>query len=130
MTATLTETAVINTPTATPTRTAIPVATTSIIEIKDPLPYPNPCDMSTGITIRYELTRDAAEITFRLYTSSARLVRKHTVSGLTPAGLKAMPVGAAVFEDLSQGVYFYVIDAKADNGTTARSKVDKIVILK
>ena len=129
-TTTLTETPVINTPTITPVLTPIAVATTSIIEIKNPLPYPNPRNASSGITIGYQLTRDAVEITFKLYTTNARLVRKHTINGTVSAGIKAMPVSAAVFENLSQGVYFYVIEGKADNGTVGRSKIDKIIIIK
>jgi hypothetical protein len=113
------------------TLTVTPVSTTTDIKINDPLPYPNPCNPDTsGITIRYNLTRNATEIKFKLYTANARLIREHKESGGISAGIKTMQIESAVFEKLSQGIYFYVIEGKADNGTTARSVIDKIVIIR
>ncbi len=129
-TATYTQTPLNNTATATPTLMITPVSTTTAIQVKDTLSYPNPCNPVSGLTIVYKLTRDASEITFKLYTTSARLIRKHTVSSLTSAGIKTILISPGVLENLSQGVYFYVIEAKADNGTTARSKIEEIIIIK
>lgn len=123
-------TSVTTIPTATQTATITPVSTTTAIEIKNLLPYPNPCNPGGGITISYELTRNATEITFKLYTSSARLIRKNTVAGLISAGQKTMAIKPGDMENLSQGVYYYVIEGKADNQTKARSKIDKIIILR
>jgi hypothetical protein len=119
-----------NSPTTTPSVLPSPEATTGAIKINNTKPYPNPSNTSGGITISYELTRDAKELTFKLYTASARLIRKHTESSLTTAGEKTMLISSGELANLSQGVYFYVIEGTADNGTKARSKIDKIIILK
>jgi hypothetical protein len=129
-TVTHTQTPSVNSPTATPSIIPSPAATTGVININNTKPYPNPCNTSGGITISYELTRDAKEMTFKLYTTSARLIRKHTESALILAGEKSMLISSGELANLSQGVYFYVMEGTADNGTKARSKIDKIIVLK
>ncbi len=128
VTPTASDTATTNTPTATPTLISTIVALP--IEVKNTLAYPNPCDSGSGITIGYELTHDASEIIFKLYTTNFRLIRKHTASSPTTAGIKTMFIGPDVFESLSRGIYLYVIEAKDDNGTTGRSKINTIVIIR
>jgi hypothetical protein len=129
-TATFTQ-AVVNTPTITITLTPEAVATTQTIQVKDPLAYPNPYDPETGdsLNIGITLTRDARDITFKLYTTQARLIRKCEI-GSAPAGIKVFVINSERFKELAKGVYYFTVEATGDNNTKNRSKIDKLIIIR
>jgi hypothetical protein len=41
-----------------------------------------------------------------------------------------LQINSGLFNGLSQGLYFYILEGTADNGTKARSKIGKIIILR
>jgi len=125
-----------------PTLTPTPVVTPdSDLEIPDDKPffsYPNPADTTRDVNIKFFITKNAKTVTFKMYTSSSRLVKQLEVPaseinrgfrGLT-AGDNIITVPAEYFKSLSNGTYYYVIMVKDDAGKEARSTVDKIIIVK
>ena len=71
------------------------------------------------------------EVTFKLYTSAARLVRVVTIPGPFSAGRQRAEIKPFYLTGLSKGIYFYVITAKDKEGAGKRSvKIGKIIILK
>ncbi|MBN2769865.1 MAG: CIA30 family protein, partial [Spirochaetes bacterium] len=125
-------------PTLTPTPAVTPDSDLEIPDDKPFFSYPNPADTTRDVNIKFFITKNAKTVTFKMYTSSSRLVKNLEVPAsdinrgfrsLT-AGDNIITVPAEYFKSLSNGTYYYVIMVKDDAGKEARSTVDKIIIVK
>jgi hypothetical protein len=116
--------------TATPSIT--PVATSSTLTITNMRPYPDPYNPDSGkpLSIGFDLSRNCSSIEFKLYTTSARLVRRYSLDTMTTAGSKDLVVDKSNFSGLSNGTYFYVLKAVDTANSMVYSKIDKFIILK
>ena len=71
-------------------------------------------------------------MTIRIYTAAFRLVKQHVfeqaeVQQMITQGYLSLDISE--LEDLSEGIYYYVIITD-NQGMTERSEVDKLIILK
>jgi chitinase len=111
------------TATTTPTPAAVPAAQ----ELK---PYPNPVNpLVQDLLIAVNVESLSAEISFKAYTTALRLVR-HIKLGTMSQGVKVCTIARDALKDLSNGVYFCVIEQQGNDKKTSRSKTVKIIILK
>jgi hypothetical protein len=114
-----------NTPTIQPERQAI----------TDLLPFPNPVNplVSAYLYIGFTAARiDSDSIKLKIYTSGQRLVRTVEYKGTDAQNIliaSRFRCEAAELSGLANGTYYYMLTAEKA-GEVARSKVDKIVILK
>jgi hypothetical protein len=111
----------------------------SIPKDKTFLSYPNPANGKTDVRIKFYVTKNAVSVQFKMYTPASRLIRNVEVpanlfnNGLTStikAGDNTVTIPAESFKGLANGTYYYLIIVKDDTGSTARSKVDKMVLIK
>jgi hypothetical protein len=102
-------------------------------------PFPNPVNGRTDVRIKFYVTNNASSVTFRMYTPALRLIRNIEVpakmfnnglSSTIKAGDNVITVPAEYFKGLANGSYYYFIIVKDNEGTTARSKLDKIMVIK
>jgi hypothetical protein len=125
-------------PTVTPTPPVVTPTPGNVLEIPTETPviaFPNPWNsfMNPGITvmrIQFAITKPVESIMFKLYTASTRLVRQVEVKGHLDQGLQTIQIPGSLFDGLAEGGYFYVIIAADKDGITARSSINKIIILK
>ncbi len=126
----LTNTPVI-TATNTPTQTPAAVPTSDNLVIDSIKPYPNPGSAGiTDITVGFNISRDCKRIEFMMYTQSARLIRQYKSELGYPAGNRAVMISRSNFAGLASGTYYFCIEATDTTGKTAKSKIDKIILLK
>jgi hypothetical protein len=125
--ASATATPTINIQQASPTATATPPH-------KRPRPYPNPINphRAPELIISYYFTPGIDRVTIRIYTAAFRLVKQHVfeqaeVQQMITQGYLSLDISE--LEDLSEGIYYYVIITD-NQGMTERSEVDKLIILK
>jgi hypothetical protein len=138
-----------DTPTLIPSPTMIP--TSSTLSFFDAMPapvkaYPNPgivnyhSGAQAPMAVDFVITRNATDVSFKLYTSAARLVRSYTgpsakmllngtTSGAPVAGRNILVISGDEFVGLSQGTYFYVVTVK-DSSTTVSSKIEKLILIR
>jgi hypothetical protein len=122
--------------TATPsmTMTPAPQATQAVFTVTDPAVYPNPFNPGAGgnLWARYDLSQNVSEAVLKVYTNSYRLVRTITLSGqdMNGCGTRISAAGADKLKGLSNGTYYYYIEARSVDGKTARSKAAVMLILK
>ncbi len=139
--------------TATATMTTITIATTGVTDTSTPTPvvaatmeqtgtltignikpYPNPINPvieSLKIAVNV-MPNDIDKITLRIYTVAYRLIREKTIDGTEMEKVGdgiILQYDRSNFIDFSAGTYYYVVIAEK-GGLKARSKVDKIIILK
>lgn len=130
MTATLTLTntvvySVTHTPTFTETLT--PAAT---VQTGEEIAYPNPVnpdvrDLQLGINF----VSAATSVKFLVYTRGFRLV-KSVELGASPAGFFIKPVSRTNLQDLSAGMYLYVIKQANSAGTESKSRIRTFIIIR
>ncbi len=118
-----------DTPSYTATLTPTRAATPDNFEIKDPLVYPNPYNVSQNIYFGFTISQDCSDVYIKIYTISFRLILKETL-GLSYAGRVAKPVPQYCFARLANGTYYYVITAKNGSGKTVSSKISELIILR
>jgi len=126
------------TPTPYDTATPAPTQTDKIkIATQTPVivyPNPNPKIKEEGMTLKFEITKDAEKMKLKIYTSAMRLVRKRQynaaqVSGGLQHGIVEAHLEPGLFAGLAKGVYYYVVFVEDIDGNPARSDVGKFVIL-
>jgi hypothetical protein len=120
--------------------TPVPLSDTLSIPKDQPFfPYPNPANGKTDVKVKFYVTKDASSVTFKMYTPASRLIRNLDVpvkmfnDGLTStikAGNNTVTIPAESFAGLANGTYYYLIIVKDSSGNTAKSKIDKIVLIK
>jgi hypothetical protein len=133
---------VINTATSTPTITPTGEATAAVLGFSREKPvfsFPNPVVNNAPATIDFTITRAAADVTIKLYTTAARCVRVINKSasemqsapntGGLQCGRNTIRLGQADLSGLGAGTYYYVVFVE-DNVTKARSNIEKLLILK
>ncbi|MCU7495347.1 MAG: T9SS type A sorting domain-containing protein, partial [Ignavibacteria bacterium] len=86
--------------------------------------YPNPFNPAT--LIKYSLPRDAF-VTLRVYDMLGRVV-KEIVNGFNEKGFHEIIFDAGT--TIASGVYFYSMEAKDLNGTTAFHEAKKMLLIK
>lgn len=123
--------------TQTPTATAQAVTATptpsrpDTLIISDTIFYPNPLDPGkNNVRFSYLINGDHVQADIKIYTAGLRLVKHITFKGSYYAGKNTFALPGASLQDLSQGIYYYRIEAKDDRGNIAKDKIRKIVILK
>ncbi len=144
MTATLTATGTEQatmTFTSTPYDTATPEPTqTNKIKIATQTPVivypnPNPKIKEEGVTLKFEITKDAEIMKIKIYTTAMRLVREMEYNAVqVPGGLQhgivEVPLEPGLFRGLARGVYYYVVFVEDIDGNPAWSKIGKLIIPK
>lgn len=123
-TATLTWTATV----VTPTPTVVP-AQDDKFEIKETTAYPNPYSAGQPLNLSFNLSQGSNATTFRLYTSSFRLIRKHDL-GVFTAGIKAAQVPAEKLANLGSGTYYFYIEGINAENKKARSRTTVLIVMK
>ncbi len=121
---------IVPTNTVTPTGTPVGVPTEKDIRIIDTKPYPCPYINSADLTVGFTLTRNAVKTEFYLYTKAMRLIRKYSLPGTYAAGYNTLSIDSPLFAGISRGVYYFVITATGDNKAVAKSRIEKLIILK
>ena len=139
LTATGTEQATMTfTPTPYDTETPEPTQTDKIkIATQTPViiyPNPNPKIKEEGVTLKFEITKDAEIMKIKIYTTAMRLVRETEYKAVqVPGGLQhgivEVNLEAGMFKGLARGVYYYVVFVEDAEGNPASSDVGKFVIL-
>lgn len=119
-------------PIYTATNTPVTAALEGHLKITDCKSYPNPYIPSgLDLNIGYNITRGITSIDLYVYSNASRLVRHYTTQVNQPsAGYWTIQVKKELFEELSSGIYFYIVKVKGNNNETAASHIEKIIILR
>ena len=80
--------------------------------------------------IGFNITRDCSAITFSLYTTGFRLVRRIETDGTYYAGDNAVMIDSGNFKSLATGVYYYYILAVGSDGNEHAGKSGEVVIVR
>ncbi len=138
-TAVSTATAIIFTPTFTVTTQPSATITVTVEEpgatptqtpVAEELLWPCPANPQTqDINVAFNLTAGASDVSFRVYTMAYRLIRVVDLGGY-PAGVQEGKIDKSYLVDLSNGIYFYSIEAALIDGTTQRSRIKEFILLK
>ncbi|MCE5301218.1 MAG: hypothetical protein LLG37_10165 [Spirochaetia bacterium] len=116
---------------ATTTETPTAEATTTNIELTGINTYPNPYNgRGSGLTIRYHSTRNISGMSVKFYTLAMRLVMKYEDTTPRGAGDGCLIVDKSRFETLSNGAFYYVLEAKADNNSTAVINIKTLIFIR
>ena len=112
--------------------THTPVPTGTEFAVTDIKPYPNPVPIDNPVVaqvnIEYFLTQNADAVTFKLFTSGYRLVRRESDTGGS-AGWRTFVIDKNVFNNLSSGIYFFVIEAE-QGAIKKRSEIGRLIIIR
>jgi hypothetical protein len=127
-----------DTATVTPTGTVIlnaPAATATesdTLKIKNVILYPLPFnpDKQDKIFIRYTATKKFNKERLIVYTTGFRLVREIEYSMSYAAGSETTGFGSSYFRNMANGTYYYYMVISGTDGKEARTKIDKIIILR
>ena len=125
------------TPTPKPTDAAvitIPTQTPVVAFPNPPFVYMGPGvpPMPVDIHIEFGLTKKAYAAKFMLFSPSMRKIREVTLrdsEAMLEAGIARMTIPAQHLKGLSAGTYYYLIEAYAEGGQTARSGINKLRII-
>jgi hypothetical protein len=121
------------TPQASATATATPggaaTATATMTAGVVPIPYPNPAKPGTDdIKMNVTVEKAASEIKFLMFTPGYRLVREKSL-GSYPQGIMQVDLDKADFKGMANSVYYFIIDKKYSDGTSAVTKPGKIILI-
>jgi hypothetical protein len=119
------------TPQASATATTTPggMATATMTAGVVPIPYPNPAKPGTDdIKMNINVEKDAASIKFLMFTPGYRLVREISL-GSYLQGMIQVDIDKANFKGMANSVYYFIIDKKYSDGTSAATKPGKIVLI-
>jgi len=113
------------------TPTTAPAGVLTIGPVK---PYPNPINPAKWpLKIAVNITPgDEDNITLKIYTAAYRLIREEIFDGTEVeqvAGGIILTCDSSELNGLSSGTYYYVVIAEK-GGVKAKSRIDKIIILK
>lgn len=107
------------------------VKSSANVELSHILNYPNPFSNKTSFYFEHNQPSNQIEAMIQIFSISGRLV-KTIQSSFYAEGFRSTPIewdGRDDYGDkLAQGVYFYKISVKTDNGSS--EKFEKLVILK
>ncbi|MCE5301374.1 MAG: CIA30 family protein [Spirochaetia bacterium] len=119
------------TSTLTPAITMTPTAAAAldVLEIRNPIAFPNPAIPSTGINIGFMPTQDCDVVTVSIYTVSMRLVRRISTGHAAAMVAAHRHIDASEIRGLAAGTYYYVISGENSSGR-AKSKICKMIIIK
>jgi hypothetical protein len=85
--------------------------------------YPNPFDPDRDdLHVVFNAASDSADVEFKLYTVSFRLIRNVSLGGASAGTINDKIAGRNNFRGLSRGLYYYVLEFN----TTAGKKFSKI----
>jgi hypothetical protein len=117
------------TATATLTITRTTVEASDKAKISGEFVFPNPVNGAAGLNLSFKLSAKADKIVLRLYSTSMRLIREKSISGLT-SGHNVAAVNNSFLKDLSSGAYYYVLEVFTGASITDRSRIGKVIILR
>lgn len=90
--------------------------------------YPNPYKISDGrVHIMLELVGDADSSVIKIFTQGLRLVVKEEL-GRQYHGIRSSDYEMPGLRALSPGVYYYVIECRAEGNKRASSGIGKLII--
>jgi hypothetical protein len=120
------------TSTALPTPTYTPTQSNLTFELTDVLTYPNPVNPAKDgkLLIKFVSTQEVDKLDVRVYTVGLRLAKEVVWDGNYKAGSTVRPVDIGVFSNLANGAFYYVLIGENAEGKKAVSKIGKIIILK
>ena len=115
--------------TATATTVGAATATATMTAGVVPIPYPNPAKPGTDdIKMNVTVEKAASEIKFLMFTPGYRLVREKSL-GSYPQGIMQVDLDKADFKGMANSVYYFIIDKKYSDGTSAVTKPGKIILI-
>jgi hypothetical protein len=92
--------------------------------------FPNPVRSGQDLRLQVRISGCPAEITMIIYTSGFRRVLARTWrAGLSYPEIN-LDIPAVYLSRLASGTYYYVLILKDCNGTTVRSRLGQLIILR
>jgi glucuronoarabinoxylan endo-1,4-beta-xylanase len=114
---------------ATATQTLGITATATLTDGDAPITYPNPAKPGTdNIKMNITIGKYASEVKFMMFTPGYRLVREISL-GSSPQGMMQADIDKKYFSGLANSVYYFIIDKKYSDGTSAATKSGKIILI-
>jgi hypothetical protein len=93
--------------------------------------YPCPYNPKNGdLTFEFSCTRNIRELTVKIYTSNLRFVHESKDTQMKYAGFVSTSIKASYLARLANGAYYYVIEARSDTGSTAKTKIGIVIVIK
>jgi hypothetical protein len=92
--------------------------------------YPNPYKSGSDLNIMLSLSRDCVKVSYRIYTSSFRLVVYDEEDVPLAAGDRKYPIKSSRLGRLAAGTYYAVITAADASGRRARAAIKVLIIIK
>jgi len=123
----------IGTPTFTPTVNITPVSTSEgNLEISEIKIYPVPFSFKSNdnLKIEFNLNNECNQAEIKVYTITFRLITNLIINKDFKPGRNSILIKSNNLWDLSNGLYFLKIGLKSNNGKSAKSKIQIIILNK
>ncbi|PKL91437.1 MAG: hypothetical protein CVV21_07585 [Candidatus Goldiibacteriota bacterium HGW-Goldbacteria-1] len=92
-------------------------------------PHPYNASKNPYAGIKFNLSKSAAVVKIRLYSSAFRLLEESDIAKNCHPGSNIGAISGRRLSTMSNGTYYFVLISE-DNATEVRSKVDKMIIMK
>ena len=118
------------TPVASPADTVTATPTAVILSVpQEELVYPNPYNPANGnLFLVYDFPQGADAVKFKLYTTAFRLIREETINPAV-VGKNIAQLDPGIFNEISSGIYLYVVVTSGVNGGEKYGKIREVIIL-
>jgi hypothetical protein len=104
-------------------------ATATLTDGDAPITYPNPAKPGTdNIKMNITIGKYASEVKFMMFTPGYRLVREISL-GSYPQGMMQADIDKKYFRGIANSDYYFIIDKKYSDGTSAATKSGKIILI-
>ena len=109
----------------------MPVPTPWVVEILNPVAYPNPYNTDMGdIRIGMTFTRETTQLTLKIYTVAFRKVVEYKVPLAGQNNDYVLTLPAAEVSNLAAGTYYYRLYGDTAQNEVAKSKCGKLLIIR
>jgi len=117
---------------ATPTSTLTPPAESEIFRITRAEHYPQPFNprRDNRLYVDFAVSQRCERVVFSLYTAGYRRILESEIAGNIPAGNHRVFIEAAETGNLSNGTYYWMIEAGNKKGEKHRSRINTLIVLK
>ncbi|MCE5299403.1 MAG: hypothetical protein LLG37_00815, partial [Spirochaetia bacterium] len=90
---------------------------------------PNPVPGTTPArTVNVFVTKSVTKAEVKIYTKASRLVRSVSLTLNNQVGQVALTIPGETFAGLSKGMYYFVVIVTGADNSTAKSKIEKLLI--
>jgi len=116
----------------TPTFTATPLSESAVFRITKAEHYPQPFNplKNSRLYVDFSISQGCERVVFSLYTAGYRRILEKEIAGRADAGSHRVFIEAAELGRLSNGSYFWMMEAVSESGERAGGRVSTLVILK